>query len=78
MLAHEPKHFNYILSVSKNIFNEEQIKQSGIQFNIISQRVDAPSLGGYSENHYILFHKGNIGYALIYEVPPEKKEKIHG
>ena len=57
---------------------KNKLNKSGIQFNIISQRVDAPSLGGYSENHYILFHKGNIGYALIYEVPPGKEREIHG
>ena len=62
-------------SVSENIFNEEQIEQSGIQFNIISQSIDEEILGGYSGNHYILFHEGDIGYLLTYQVPPEKKDK---
>ena len=62
-------------SVSENIIDEEKIEQSGIQFNIISQSIDEEILGGYNENHYILFQNDNTGYLLIYEVPPEKKDK---
>jgi hypothetical protein len=63
-----------LISVSENIFKKDQINQSNIQFTIISQSVDAPNLGGYSENHYILFHEGDTGYTLTYSVPPEKKD----